>query len=69
MNTSEEVRTLQTFQSWDNDLSLLKPDRAQLTLEALGPQQRVYTSSTSLLQDGAAADVVHSWCIIAYEYQ
>ncbi|KAM0714201.1 hypothetical protein Q7P37_009988 [Cladosporium fusiforme] len=59
--------TLQTFQSWDDDLSLLKPDRAQLTLEALGPQQRVYT--TSLHRTGAVADIVHSWCIIAYEYQ
>lgn len=58
---------VQTFQGRDNDLSLLKPDRAALTLEDLGPQQRIY--ATSLLQTSTIADIVHSWCIIAYEYQ
>lgn len=58
---------LQTFQTWNDDLSLLKPERSELTLQDLGPQLRIYTES--LLRTSITANIIHSWYIIAYEYQ
>ncbi|KAM0715436.1 hypothetical protein Q7P37_008934 [Cladosporium fusiforme] len=59
--------TRQVLHTWNDDLLLLQPDRAQLTLEALGPQQCIYTEA--LLRTSAIARIIHSCCIMAYEYQ
>lgn len=60
-------RLLQDFETWNSDLALLRPDREQLTLKALGQQQCIYTEK--LLQSSAVAQVIHSCCVIAYEHQ
>jgi hypothetical protein len=56
-----------TFETWKRDLWLLNPDRAKLTLDGLLTQQRTYTEA--LLCQGIVARIIHSWCLIAYEYQ
>lgn len=59
--------SLQDFETCTSDLVLLRPDREQLTLKALGPQQCIYTEK--LLRSSAIARVIHSCCIMAYEHQ
>lgn len=54
-----------TFKTWEQDLQLLKPDRASLTLGSLLTQQRTYTEA--LLCQGIVARIIHSWCLIAHE--
>lgn len=54
-----------TFKTWEQDLQLLKPDRASLTLGGLLTQQRTYTEA--LLCRGIVARIIHSWCLIAHE--
>ena len=56
-----------TFETWERDLWLLNPDRAKLTLVGLLTQQRTYTEA--LLSQGIVARIIHSWCLIAYEYR
>jgi hypothetical protein len=56
-----------TFEAWEQDLWLLNPDRAKLTLAGLLTQQRTYTEA--LLCQGIVARIIHSWCLIAYEYR
>jgi hypothetical protein len=56
-----------TFKSWERDLWLLNPDRAKLTFAGLLTQQRTYTEA--LLSQGIVARIIHSWCLIAYEYR
>lgn len=53
------------FKTWEQDLWLLNPDRARLTLDGLLTQQRTYTEA--LLCQGIVARMIHSWCLIAYE--
>lgn len=57
----------QVLNTWNDNLLLLQPDRAQLTLKALGPQQCIYTEA--LLRTSAIARIIHSCCIMAYEHQ
>jgi hypothetical protein len=56
-----------TFETWEQDLWLLNPERAKLTLAGLLTQQRTYTEA--LLYQGIVARIIHSWCLIAYEYR
>lgn len=53
--------------TYSSILELLRPEGEQLTLEALGPQQRIYTEK--LLRSSAVARVIHSCCIVAYEHR
>jgi hypothetical protein len=55
------------FETWERDLWLLNPDRAQLTLTGLLTKQRADTEA--LLCQGIVARIIHSWCLIAYEYR
>lgn len=58
---------LGTFQTGYVDLSLLKPERSELTLRDLGPQLHTYTES--LIRTGTTASIILSWYTIAYEHQ